>query len=178
MEQKNRILGNLKEKLKPLSDKEYAELLRTAISFLEEVDKTEEESQFLVRARTVPEEVICMAAYYLVKELIPIPVDGIGQKKIARAADGSPEKKRELLALYLGTSWLGYQLTGQFAGLSFGASQQELYAAHLLIKTFYDLDHPIKPDPESERIFFRTRSSLWEKMLQILLDRGLINPEE
>ena len=178
MEKNYKIAASLKERLKPLSDKEYTELLRPAISFLEKIDKTEAEDQLAAHARSVSEEVICMAAYYLVKELIPIPVDGTGQKKIAKAAAGSPEQERELLTLYLSTSWLGYQLTGQFAGLSFGVSQQELYAAYLIIRTFYDLDNPIRPDPESERVFFRTRSSLWGKMLQILLERELISPEE
>ena len=144
-----------------------------SIKFLKDLDELKTTEEAVAFAQDIPAEVIQMASHYLVKELVPIPVDLISQKKIKKAAKGESEKERELLVLYLGTSLLGHQVTGQFAGLSFAASERELYAASLVVKTFYNLESPDGPHPETGRLFYRTRTSLWEKLLAVITQRGL-----
>ncbi|NPV92301.1 MAG: hypothetical protein HPY50_16170 [Firmicutes bacterium] len=159
--------------MEQLEDLEYSSLLMQAIRFLKDLDSEDSIENVNNLADKVSKETISMAAHYLVKELIPIPIDRVGQDKLKRTAQGSEERAYELLILYLGTSLLGHQVTGQFAGLSFAASERELYAASLVIKTFYNLDNPDGPDPETGRLVYRTRSSLWEKLLVAIQHRGI-----
>ena len=156
-----------------LEDQEYSSLLMQAISFLKQLDSEDSIENVYTMADNVSIETISMAAHYLVKELIPIPIDRVGQNKLLKAAQGSKEKARELLILYLGTSLLGHQVTDQFAGLSFAANERELYASSLVVKTFYNLDNPEGPDPETGRMVYRTRSALWEKLLTAIQHRGI-----
>lgn len=148
-------------------------MLMQAVKFLQDLDNQDSVENALKNSELVPPEVVSMAAHYLVKELVPIPVDRVSQNKILKTAGDSDEKARELLILYLGTSLLGHQVTGQFAGLSFAASERELYAASLVVRTFYNLDKPEGPDPDTGRVFYRTRTSLWEKLLAVIQQRGL-----
>jgi hypothetical protein len=71
---------------------------------------------------------------------------------------------------------LGYQNTGQFAGLSFGVTEKELYAANTVIETFYDLDNPHRPNETGGRVFFWPKRSLEEKLKAIVIQRGLDQP--
>lgn len=166
---------NLNNLLTELNDQEYAQLLTAASRFLQDLDHRSFD-EAISNTDTVSDAVLAMAVHYFVKEMVPIPVEDIGMAKIERAAAGSAEKRKELLTLYLGTSLLGYQNTGQFAGLSFGATEKELFATYAIIKAFYDLDNPHRPSAEAGRVFFWPKRSLEEKLKAIVIKRGLNQP--
>ena len=167
---------NLDSNTSQLNDQEYARLLMAAAKFLEKIDKQELET--VAADQETPDIIIAMAVHYFVKELVPIPVEEAGMQKIMQASVDSKEKQKELLTLYLATELLGYQTTGQFAGLSFGATDKELYAAYTMIQTFYDLEQPHCPNPEVKRVFFYPKLTLEEKLKAAVLQRGLNQPHK
>lgn len=155
-----------------LSDQEYTRLLTEAASFLQKLDECAFD-EILSDKVAVSDAVVGMAVYYFTKELVPIPIEPVGLNKIKLSAEGSPKKRKKLLTLYLATCLLGYQTTGQFAGLSFGVTEKELYAANTIIETFYDLDNPHQPNETGGRVFYWPKRSLEEKLKAIVLHRGM-----
>ncbi len=155
-----------------LSDQEYTQLLTAAAKFLQALDECAYD-EILSDKMMVSDAVVGMAVYYFTKELVAIPIEDVGLNKIEANAEGSEEKRKKLLTLYLATCLLGYQTTGQFAGLSFGVTEKELYAANTIIETFYDLDNPHRPNETGGRVFYWPKRSLEEKLKAIVLHRGM-----
>jgi len=146
-----------------------------SVQYLKQIDDCPSLSESLAISRDVEHKIICMAAVFLKNELPSVPVELVGQQKIDRVAAGNSGMAEELLVLYLATSLLGFQLTGQFSGLSFGASTQEIYSWSLIVKTFYDLKNPLGPEPETGRLFYTPRIEIYQK-LESILDELKVDP--